>query len=83
MKRWLFILGIYALYLAGVKQMIVLFQRIGVIAIRESIPDDAIIKWASIILLSLIIAIDIVHAIRHKRDFIVSAIGSYLFDRYD
>jgi hypothetical protein len=31
----------------------------------------------------LIIAIDIVHAIRHKRDFIVSAIGSYLFDRYD
>ena len=63
--------------------MIVLFQRIGVIAIRESIPDDAIIKWASIILLSLIIVIDIVHTIRHKRDFIVSAIGSYLFDRYD
>ncbi len=63
--------------------MIVLFQRIGVIAIRESIPDDAIIKWASIILLSLIIVIDIVHAIRYKRDFIVSAIGSYLFGRYD
>ena len=83
MKRWLFILGIYALYLAGVKQMIVLFQWIGIIAIRESIPDDAIIKWASILLFSLIIAIDIVHAIRHKRDFIISAIGSYLFDRYD
>ena len=83
MKRWLFILGIYALYLAGVKQMIVLFQRIGVIAIQGSIPDYAIIKWASILLFSLIIAIDILHAIRHKRDFIVSAIGSYLFDRYD
>jgi hypothetical protein len=31
----------------------------------------------------LIIVIDIVHAIRYKRDFIVSAIGSYLFGRYD
>ena len=58
MKRWLFILGIYALYLAGVKQMIVLFQRTGIIAIQGSIPDDAIIKWASILLLSLIIAMD-------------------------
>ena len=80
MKRWLFILGIYALYLAGVKQMIILFQRIGVIAIQESIPDDAIIKWASIILFGLILVADIIHAIKHKRDFIISAIGSFLHE---
>jgi len=83
MKRWLFIFGIYATYLVGVKQMVVLFQRVGVIAIQSRIPDDAIIKWASLLLIASIIVIDIIHIIRYKKDFIVSTIGSYLFDRCD
>jgi len=80
MKRWLFILGIYALYLAGVKQMIVLFQRTGIVAVQGRISDDTIIKWASIILFGLILVADIIHAIKHKRDFIISAIGSFLHE---
>ncbi len=80
MKRWLFVLCAYALYLGLMKEAILLLQRIGIIAIQSVIPDGAIIKWASIILLVSILIIDIVHIIKYKEDFIISTIGAYLFD---
>jgi len=71
-------MSIYVIYLAAVKQSIIVLQRIGIIAIQGRIPDDSIIKWATFVLFGLIIVIDIIYAIRHKRDFIISALGAYL-----
>ena len=83
MKRWLLVFSIYVLYLAAAKQMILLSQKIGIIAIEGCIPDDAIIKWASIVMVGSIVVIDVVHAIKYKKDFIISLIGTYLFESKD
>ena len=76
--RFLFVMSIYVLYLAAVKQSILVLQRVGIIAIQDRIPDDSIIKWATFALFGSIIVIDIIYAIRHKKDFIISAIGAFL-----
>lgn len=78
--RFLFVMSIYVIYLAAVKQSILVLQRVGIIAIQDRIPDDSIIKWTTFALFGLIIVIDIIYAIRHKKDFIISAIGAFLHD---
>ena len=80
MKRWLFVFCVYALYLALAKEAILLLQSTGIIGAQVVISDDAIIKWATIALFGIILILDIIHIIRYKKDFIVSAIGAYLFD---
>ena len=78
--RLLLLLSIYVIYLASVKQMIIVLQRTGIISAQFVLTDHALIKWASAVLFGTIIVIDINYAIKHKRDFIISAIGSFLSD---
>ena len=78
--RFLLVMSVYVIYLAAVKQSILVLQKIGIIAVQGTIPDDSIIKWATFVLLGSIIVADIIHAIRYKKDFIISAIGAYIHD---